>query len=143
MALLNAGCAALGYREEYDVRLEHPDGRLVRSLYSSGDADGCDELAWSPDGRTLAVLTGHVARVRFVDVASAVHHPEVATAPSYMVDLSSEQRRVESSHLRLVGPFEAEMRVCQARQGGACDATASVRRFCAPHSSAPAVRPPG
>src|SRR5687768_8581751 len=65
----------------YDIRLERPDGSLVRKLYF-GDGDPCSEMAWSPDGRTLAVLTAHVARVRFVDIAWALDHPSTQTSYS-------------------------------------------------------------
>jgi hypothetical protein len=59
---------------DYNVRLERPDGTLVRDLYSIGDGDGCSEIAWSPDARLLAVLTAHAARIRFVDVKWALAH---------------------------------------------------------------------
>lgn len=43
----------------FAVRLERPDGTVVRRLYETGDADACSEIAWARDGRTLAVLTAH------------------------------------------------------------------------------------
>jgi len=64
---------------DYEVRLERPNGAVVAELYEIGDGDPCDEVGWAPDGSVLAVLTGHVARVRFVDIAWALAHPEVAT----------------------------------------------------------------
>ncbi|MBE3087967.1 MAG: hypothetical protein IMZ71_02465 [Chloroflexi bacterium] len=104
----------------YDVRLERPEGGLMRQLYRSGDGDPCTEVVWSPDGRTLAVLSGHVARVRFVDVGWALDHPEVQTAywSWRQVDLSTERARLEGSELRFVGPTAIELQVCSARSGG-------------------------
>lgn len=101
----------------YDVRLERPDGTLIRRLYGIGDGDPCNEVVWSPDARTIAVLSGRVARMIFVDVAWALAHPDVETAhwSWRQVSLSSEQRHVEGSHLRFVGPTAIELRVCQAR----------------------------
>jgi hypothetical protein len=64
----------------YALRLERPDGSLLRPLYNIGDGDPCSELAWSPDGRLLAVLTAHVARLKFVDAAWAIENPDVKTA---------------------------------------------------------------
>ena len=52
-------------RPSFDVRAERPDGTRIRQLLRSGDGDPCSELAWSPDGRLLAVLSRHVdARAR-------------------------------------------------------------------------------
>ena len=64
----------------YGVFLENPDGSFLRGLYEIGDGDPCSEMAWSPDGRTLAVLSGHGARVMFVDVAWALDQPDVETS---------------------------------------------------------------
>jgi hypothetical protein len=98
----------------YDIRLERPDGTVLRRLYRIGDGDGCSEIAWAPDGCTLAVLTGHVARVRFVDVAWALDHLSVET--SYwswrQVDFSTDRRLVSGRNLRFVGPLEIELRLC-------------------------------
>jgi hypothetical protein len=157
-----SGCAALGYSDRvlwrvpapdgdlvavcqetpefdgpgYDVRLERPDRTLVRRLYSIGDGDPCSEVVWSPDGNTLAVLSGHVARVRFVDVEWTLAHPEIETAywSWRQVDLSADSR-VEGSGLRFVGPRDVELRVCTNGATGtapSCDATSPVRRFAVP-----------
>ena len=109
---------------EYDIRLERPDGSLVRKLYMSGDGDPCSEMTWSPDGRTLAVLTGDVARVKFIDIAWALDHPSTQTSYSYsrQVDLWSrvltrerqEQERliVHGRELRFVAPLTVELQLC-------------------------------
>ena len=155
-----SGCAALGYSNRvllriaspngqfvavcqevpafdgpgYAVRLERPDGRVVRQLYEIGDGDPCSEVVWSPDGQTLAVLSGHVARVRFVDVAWALNRPDVPTAhwSWRQVDLSTEQTHLEAAHLRFVAPTTVELSVCPARPGrfrGSCGTDSSIRRF--------------
>ena len=59
----------------YDLRLESPGETNIAQLYHIGDGDPCSELAWSPDGTVLAGLSAHVARIRFVDVASALRRP--------------------------------------------------------------------
>ena len=155
VAALAAGCAALGdaggvswrvaspdgqlvavCREvpavdgpNYDVRLERPDGTLVRPLYGIGDGDPCSEVVWSPDSRTLAVLSGHVARIRFVDVAWAVAHPEVRTAhwSWRQVDLSTGRRHLQGRGLHFVGPATVELSLCAAQRQGsqlACESDA-------------------
>jgi hypothetical protein len=154
------GCAALGYSNRvlwrvaspngqlvavcqevpafdgpgYDVRLERPEGGLLRRLYGIGDGDPCTEVVWSPDGRTLAVLSGHVARVRFVDVGWALDNPEVETAhwSWRQVDVSTERIRLEGSDLRFVAPTAIELQVCSARSGGSstsCGTDSLTRRL--------------
>jgi hypothetical protein len=100
----------------FRVRLERPDAArsVVKELYEIGDGDSCSELAWAPDSRTLAVLTGHVARIRFVDVAWAVDH---ATEPTQYwswpeVSFSSGQHRVLGRDLRFTTPREVQLQVC-------------------------------
>jgi hypothetical protein len=117
----------------YDVRLERAD-QPVRQLYSIGDGDGCTEVVWSPDGKTLAVLSGHVARIRLVDVEWAFKNVSVQTAAwSWrQVDLSTEHQRLEGSGLRFVGPLSVALHVCAKRTGGdtpACPEGAATRRF--------------
>jgi hypothetical protein len=41
----------------YDLRLESPEGARIAQLYHIGDGDPCNELAWAPDGKVLAVLS--------------------------------------------------------------------------------------
>ncbi len=118
----------------YTVRLERPDGGLVRHLYEIGDGDPCSEVVWSPDGQTLAVLSGHVARVRFVDVSWAVARPHVRTAhwSWRQVDLSTGQTHLEAAQLRFVTPTTVELSVCPDRPGrfsGSCGNDSSIRRF--------------
>jgi hypothetical protein len=98
----------------YDLRLESPAGSRIAELYQIGDGDPCSELAWSPDGRVLAVLSGHVARIRFVDVAWVLHE---RTGPTQywswrQVDLSSERDLRQGHDLRFVGPLDVELTMC-------------------------------
>lgn len=166
-ALASSGCAGLGFTDEvlwrlpspdgqviavcqevpvfdgpdYSVRLERPDGRVLRPLYEIGDGDPCSEMAWSPDGRTLAVLSGHVARVRFVDVAWALSHPETRTAhwSWRQVDVGSAVEPLNGAALRFVGPLEVELQVCRPQRGPVqrngrrtCGEGATLRRFAIP-----------
>lgn len=105
-ALGSQGCAELGYSDrvlhrvpspadaaliavcqeipafdgpDFDIRLERPDTTVVRRLYRIGDGDPCHEMAWSADGRTLAVVSSHVARAIIVDVAWTLSRPETRT----------------------------------------------------------------
>jgi uncharacterized RDD family membrane protein YckC len=98
----------------YDVRLESPDGSRIAQLYQIGDGDPCSELAWSPDGKVLAVLSGHVARIRFVDVGQVVRGPTVPTQywSWRQVDLSTEGNLRQAKDLRFVGPVEVELTIC-------------------------------
>lgn len=96
---------------DYELRLERPDGMLVTPLYRIGDGDPCLEMLWATDSSTLAVLTGHVARIRFVDVSWVLGHPGVAT--HYwswpQIDLSTPEHPRAGSGLRFVGPREVEL----------------------------------
>jgi len=144
-----AGCARLGFTDrvllrvsspdgetvavcqevpEFDgpgfaVRLERPDGTVVRRLYEIGDADGCSEIAWASDGRTLAVLTAHVARLRFIDVAWAVSHPSVETAhwSWRQVSFAGEGQFVLGKNVHFTDRMEVELQLCPYSQ-------ATVRR---------------
>ena len=159
MAVVASGCAPFGYSNRvlwrvtsptgqhvavcqevpvfdgpnYGVRLEGPDSRLIRHLYGIGDGDPCSEVVWSPDGRTLAVLSGHVARVRFVDVAWALAHPEVQTSSwSWrQVDLSTERVHLLGRGLAFVGPTTVQLSVCGAPPRGSAAAAceSEIRRF--------------
>lgn len=160
LALGAAGCAALGYSDrvlwrlpspdgrtvavcqevpafdgpDYDIRLERPDKTLLRSLYGIGDGDPCSEMVWSPDGRTLAVMTAHAARVRFVDVAWALDHPSTRTAywSWREVSLSTNEQWLRGHGLRFTGPLEVELRLCPMSRGARTDVPcddARVRRF--------------
>ena len=98
----------------FDIRLERPDGTLARRLYRSGDGDPCSELAWSTDGQVLAVLSDHVARLRFVDVTWALMQPanrELWWSPR-QVDLGREGSLRLGKNLRFVGPREIELTTC-------------------------------
>ena len=97
---------------EFDVRLEGADGTPVRNLYHAGDADGCSEIVWSSDGRTLAVVTGHVARVRFVDVSRALQSEPSTRFFWPQIDLSSETNLLMGKDLRFVALDTVELTTC-------------------------------
>ncbi len=97
----------------FDVRLELPDGTLRRRLYQIGDGDPCSEIAWSPDGRVLAVLSTHVARMRFVDVEWALKQPSATSYWAWpQVDLSTDRELRLGRSLRFVGAEEVELTTC-------------------------------
>jgi hypothetical protein len=73
----------------FDIRLEGGDGSVVRRLYRIGDGDPCTEMAWSPDGQALAVLSGHVARVRVVDVAQVMRRSPDDTSRQFWPQFDS------------------------------------------------------
>lgn len=97
-----------------DIRLEKPDGTVIRKLYQLGDGDGCDEMAWSPDGRTLAVLSGHVARIFLLDVKWALDHPDVRERHWYsrQFDFSWEGTIKLGTQLKFLEPLELEFQLC-------------------------------
>ena len=163
-AVGSAGCSALGFTDRvvwrlpspdgqllavcqevpefdgpgYALRLERPDGSVIRHLYRIGDGDPCSEMAWSPDGSILAILSGHVARVRFVDVAWALSHPTTTTAywSWRQVDFGSGRRRLNGGGLHFVGPLEVEVQLCPFHDAGvqpngrrSCGQDGTVRRF--------------
>jgi hypothetical protein len=124
----------------YAVRLQRPDGTVIGQIYQNGDGDPCSEMAWSPDSRTLAILSGHVARVRFIDVAWALEHmAEVRRVFWPQIDLGNERLHRNAGGLRFTGPREIELQVCGERPytpGDAgrrsCGADAETRRIAAP-----------
>lgn len=71
-------------------------------------------MAWSPDGRTLAVLSAHVARVHFVDAAWVVAHPEDErrgeTWPQ--VSLAGDGEFVLGSNIAFSAADRVELDVC-------------------------------
>jgi hypothetical protein len=163
IGVLSQGCAELGYTDRvlhripspadrtllavcqevprfdgpsYDVRLERPDATVVRRLYEIGDGDPCHEMAWSSDGRSLAVLSSHVARAIIVDVERALSQP--ATPSAYWswrsVSLAWGEEKKLARHLRFVAPGEIEYEVCSHEIGGGvdwrrCTAPAHTRRL--------------
>jgi hypothetical protein len=98
----------------FDIRLEDAHGTVVRRLYQIGDGDPCTEMAWSPDGQALAVLSGHVARVRVVDVALVMRRPADDTTRHFwpQFDFSSSESHRLGKDLRFVGPREIEFTTC-------------------------------
>ena len=103
----------------YQVRLERPDGTFVRSLYEIGDGDPCSEMAWSPDGRMLAVLSSHVARLRFIDVGWALEQPNVDTAywTWRQVDLSRAGQPMFGRDIRFDSASRVRLNVCPYELG--------------------------
>jgi hypothetical protein len=98
----------------YDIRVERPDGTRIRQLLRGGDGDPCSELAWSPDGRLLAVLSTHVARVRVADVARILEQPPSPSSrwATRQFDLSSENDLRLGRRMQFVGPLEIEVTTC-------------------------------
>ena len=81
---------------EFDVRLERRDGTRIRELFHMGDGGGCDELIWSPDGRTLA-------------------HPEIHERHCFYREFSFSTDKVtkQATDLRFVSAFELEFQLCE------------------------------
>jgi hypothetical protein len=99
---------------EFDIRLERPDGSLIRKLFHMGDAGGCAEVVWSRNGRMLAVLTTHVATISIVDAEWAMSHPAVLEAHWFArpFSFSSEDTLRQATELKFVGPSEVEFKLC-------------------------------
>ncbi len=98
----------------FDIRAERPDGTRIRQLLRGGDGDPCSELAWSPDGRLLAVLSTHVARVRVADVARMLEQPAAASSrwAWRQFDLSPENDLRMGRRMQFVGPLEIQVTTC-------------------------------
>ena len=98
---------------DYDVRLERNDGSVVARLFHLGDGDPCSELAWSPDGRVLGVLTAHAARIHFADVGRALaERPAPARWFWPQISFGREGEFTRGSKLRFVTPAEFEVVTC-------------------------------
>jgi hypothetical protein len=123
----------------YSVRLERPDGTLVTPLYRNGDGDPCSEMAWSPDGRLVAVLSGHVARLHFIDVAWALEQKGDWRSWRWpQLEIGTPQQR-NGGGLRFTGAREIELQVCAAAPytpGDAgrrtCGTSGQIRRVAVP-----------
>ena len=100
----------------YDIRLERPDGVRIQTLYQIGDGDPCSEIAWRSDGRMLAVLSTHVARVHLVDLDFARAHPGVATAydPNGTINFSTDRTWRWGKRVRFVSTDTIAVDVCTA-----------------------------
>jgi hypothetical protein len=123
----------------YDIRLERPDETVVRRLYRIGDGDPCHELAWASDGRTLAVLSSHVARAIVVDVAEALSQPEPKHwSWTRSVSLTRQDGKQLARRLRFVAPGEIEYEVCAHELGRGID-----WRVCTGPAEARRLRLPG
>ena len=126
---------------EFDMRLERSDGTFVRNLYHAGDADGCSEIVWSLDGRTLAVVTGHVARLRFVDVSRALQSGPSTRFFWPQIDFSSETSLLLGKDLRFADLDTVELTTCsynirETQRTGEkrCNSPEVRRRFIVPRS---------
>jgi len=126
----------------YDLRLERADGSLVARLYQIGDGDPCSEVAWSPDGRFLGVLSAHVARIRFVDVRKALAERASTTSRWFwpQIDLGREGEFTYGRRLRFSSPTDVELTTCpfdlretqRAKGRIHCSGGETTRRFAAP-----------
>ena len=97
---------------DYDVRLERRDGSVAAHLFHLGDGNPCSELAWSPDGRLLAVLSAHVARVHVADVRRALDERPAPKSWSWpQIDFSQADLQ-RGRALRFVTPTEVEVLTC-------------------------------
>lgn len=65
-----------------------------------------------PDGRTLAVLSSHMPRVRFVDVGWAVTHPSDAP-PTRRVSLAAEGQFMLGRDVVFRSADRVELEVCR------------------------------
>jgi hypothetical protein len=162
-ALAATGCAALGFSNDvllraaspdgqllaicqetpgfdvpgFEIRLERPDGTSPRRMMGLGDGGRCTEIAWSADGRTMAVLVGHVARVRFVDVEWAFRQEEAAYVRWHWRQADVTGSRLHWGHgLRFTAAREVELSVCpysldEVRASGSyrCTANPVTKRF--------------
>jgi len=100
---------------EFDVRLEHPDGGVLRELYHMGDDGGCSEVVWAPDGRFLAVLTSHVANISIIDVPWALRPPQVSNSHWFVREFqfSTESIRKNAARLTFTSTVEIEFELCE------------------------------
>ncbi len=106
---------------EFDVRLERPDGSALRALYRMGDAGGCNEMIWSADGRTLAVLTSHTAGISIIDVDWALAHPREPNSHWFHRGFSFSSERVHrrATALKFESPRELSFELCEYSLGQA------------------------
>ena len=122
----------------FDVRLERPDQSLVAHIWHGGDSQPCSEMAWSPDGRILAILTGHVATVTILNVEWALAHLDrVPPTPWWQFSFSTERDVRRGEHLRFASAGEIAFDTCPYRlheNGNRCFEPAVTRQF--------AVEPP-
>ena len=97
------------------MRLERPDGRLVRRLIHMGDGGGCSEVTWSADGTSLAVLTSHVADITMIDVRWALAHPDDPNRHWFArgFSFSREGEFVQATSLRFVSASAVEFQLCE------------------------------
>ena len=124
----------------YVVRLEREDGTFVRKLFDAGAGEPCNEIVWSKDGRTLGVLSAHVARTKFVDIEWVVRNASDTRRTGWReVSFSSESETMLARGLRFTGPLEVELDVCPYRLADrqrdgfyTCTAPAESKRFAIP-----------
>jgi hypothetical protein len=139
---LSAVCEQVpaGDGPNYVVRLEREDGTFVRKLFDAGDGGPCNEIVWSKDGRTLGVLSAHVARSTFVDIDWVVKNASDTRRAGWReVTFGSESDTMLGRGLRFTGPLEVELDVCRYRLADrqrdgyfTCTAPAETRKFAIP-----------
>jgi hypothetical protein len=114
----------------YSLWLERSDGHRVGEAVRFGDADPCNEIVWSPDGRLLAVLVQHVATVQFVDVDAG----EMGRGLTgwRQIALSPEARLHRGRGLRFVEPRTVELVVCPSEPRAGCLSPESAVRVPVP-----------
>ena len=80
-----------------------------------GDGGGCNEMTWSPDGRSLAVLTSDVAGITMIDVRWAIAHTAERNQHWFVrgFAFSREGEFRQATSLRFVSASEVEFQLCE------------------------------
>lgn len=101
----------------HELRLEHPDGGVVRSFFGGSDADPCDEVVWSADGGRLAMVTRHDGTVWILDVAGAIADERAAEATAsgdlwHVSSFTDADGLKQAWNARFVSALELQVDVC-------------------------------
>ena len=98
----------------YDIRVEDLSGRVRAHLYQGLDDDQCDEIVWSADGESLAVLTRFIARVRVVNVTRSLAGSEATKRSGFITEasFSSVTAVNRGRNQRFVAPGAVEITLC-------------------------------
>jgi hypothetical protein len=115
----------------FDVRLERPDGTLAAHIWQGGDSQPCSEMVWSPDGRMLGILIGHVSTVVLLNTEWARAHLDVAPpVPWRQFTFSTDRILYRGKDVRFVSDQAIEFHVCESRiRTNDCVGPDEVRRF--------------
>jgi hypothetical protein len=113
----------------FEVRLERANGTVVHRVLQSGDGDPCDEIAWSPDGRQLAMLSAHVARIMLVDVRRALELKQKGAAWDWSRQVTLAMNDGSAANLRFEGSSSVEFDLCYGTER---DPASGVRRCVGP-----------